>query len=83
MEALQRLERRGGLNGLTLAQARAALMAELLSGRYDTPLGPIAFTPEGEVRQDRFYVAEVRMAAGGRDGRFALVRERTLPEAGR
>ena len=83
VEALQRLERRGGLNGLTLAQARAALMAELLSGRYDTPLGPIAFTPEGEVRQDRFYVAEVRMAAGGRDGRFALVRERTLPEAGR
>jgi hypothetical protein len=25
-------------------------------------------------------VAEVRMAPGGRDGRFALVRERTLAE---
>ena len=30
--------------------------------------------------QDRFYVAEVRMAPGGRDGRFALVRERKLAE---
>ena len=65
---------------MTLGQARAALMDELLSGRYDTPLGPIGFSPQGEVRQDRFYVAEVRMDASGRDGRFALVRERTLPE---
>jgi len=79
-EAIQRLQRKGGLSGVTLGQARAALMDELLSGRYDTPLGPIGFSPQGEVRQDRFYVAEVRMDASGRDGRFALVRERTLPE---
>jgi hypothetical protein len=32
-------------------------MAALLSGTYDTPLGPIAFSPEGEVLQDRFYGA--------------------------
>ena len=70
----------GGLTGVTLAQARANLMAELLSGTYDTPLGPIAFSPEGEVLQDRFYVAEVRMAPGGRDGRFSLVRELQLQE---
>ncbi len=80
VEAIQRLQRQGGLSGVSLGQARANLMAELLRGRYDTPLGPIAFSPEGEVRQQRFYVAEVRMAPGGRSGRFALVRERTLPE---
>jgi branched-chain amino acid transport system substrate-binding protein len=79
-EAIQRLQARGGLSGVTLGQARSQLMTELLRGRYDTPLGPIGFTPEGEVLQDRFYVAEVRMAPGGRDGRFALVRERTLAE---
>jgi branched-chain amino acid transport system substrate-binding protein len=79
-EAIQRLQARGALSGVTLGQARAQLMTELLRGRYDTPLGPIGFTPEGEVLQDRFYVAEVRMAPGGRDGRFALVRERTLAE---
>ena len=77
-EAIQRLQSKGGLTGVTLAQARANLMAELLSGTYATPLGPIAFSPEGEVLQDRFYVAEVRMAPGGRDGRFSLVRELQL-----
>jgi len=79
-EAIQRLQRRGGLSGVTLRQARANLMEELLGGRYDTPLGPIAFSPDGEVLQERFYVAEVRMDPGGRDGRFALLRERSLNE---
>ena len=79
-EAIQRLQRQGGLTGVTLGQARANLMAELLSGTYDTPLGPIGFSPEGEVLQDRFYVAEVRMAPDGRDGRFALVRALHLTE---
>ena len=77
-EAIQRLQRKGGLTGVSLRQARANLMSELLTGRYDTPLGPIGFSPDGEVLQDRFYVAEVRMAPGGLDGRFSLVRERTL-----
>ena len=80
-EAIQRLERKGGLTGVTLSQARTNLMTELLSGTYNTPLGPIGFSPEGEVLQDRFYVAEVRMAPGGRDGRFALVRELQLQDS--
>lgn len=79
-EAIQRLQRRGGLEGISLAEARRRLMAELLSGRYDTPLGPIRFSPDGEVIQGRFFVAEVRMSPGGREGRFALVRERSLEE---
>ncbi len=77
-EAIQRLQRRGGLQGVNLAEARRRLMTELLSGRYDTPLGPIRFSPEGEVIQGRFFVAQVRMRPGGRDGRFALVRERSV-----
>ena len=80
-EAIQRLQRRGGLTGVTLGKARANLMTELLSGTYATPLGPIAFSPEGEVLQDRFYVAEVRMDPDGRDGRFALVRQVTLTKS--
>ena len=74
-EAVQRLQVRGGLDGLSLGQARSALMAELLAGRYNTPLGPIQFTPDGEVVQQRFYVAEVEMQPGGRQGRFTLVRQ--------
>ena len=74
-EAIQRLQKRGGLEGVTLGEARRRLMQELLAGRYDTPLGPIHFRPDGEVVQGRFYVAEVSMNASGRDGRFGLVRE--------
>lgn len=80
-EAVQRLQRRGGLAGVSLGQAREALMAELLGGQYDTPLGPIHFTPDGEVVQGRFYVAQVRMDPGGRSGRFALIRNATAPAA--
>lgn len=78
-EASQRLQARGGLEALTLAEARLALMKELLAGRYDTPLGPIRFRPDGEVIQQRFYVAEVKMDATGRQGRFALVRDQQEP----
>jgi len=80
-EAIQRLQGKGGLSGVSLGEGRANLMNEVLSGTYDTPLGPIRFTADGEVVQDRFYVAEVRMQPNGRDGRFALVRERQLLES--
>ncbi|MFM8936826.1 MAG: ABC transporter substrate-binding protein [Vulcanococcus sp.] len=80
-EAIQRLQAKGGLSAVTLGQARTNLMGELLGGTYTTPLGPIGFTPDGEVVQSRFYVAEVRMQPNGRDGRFALVRERQLRQA--
>ncbi|MEB3238771.1 MAG: ABC transporter substrate-binding protein, partial [Cyanobacteriota bacterium] len=72
-EALGRLQARGPLVGRPLAEVRRELNNEILAGRYDTPLGPIRFTPEGEVIQDRFYVAQVKMAPDGRTGRFALL----------
>jgi branched-chain amino acid transport system substrate-binding protein len=72
-EALERLNRRQPLGGLKLAEARTALMAELLGGRYDTPLGAISFLPDGEVVQKSFFVAQVRMQPDGRSGRFALL----------
>ncbi|MCT0248813.1 ABC transporter substrate-binding protein [Synechococcus sp. CS-205] len=72
-EALQRLNKRQPLSQFSLADARKALMAELLSGRYDTPLGEIAFSPDGEVVQQRFHVAQVQMKPGSLSGRFALL----------
>ncbi|MCF8133533.1 MAG: ABC transporter substrate-binding protein [Synechococcus sp. Tobar2m-G35] len=72
-EALGRLQAPGPLGGRPLAEVRRELNNEILAGRYDTPLGPIRFTPEGEVIQDRFYVAQVKMAPDGRTGRFALL----------
>ncbi len=72
-EALKRLDAKTPLTTLTVAQARTALMAEILKGQYQTPLGTISFTPEGEVIQKQFFVAQVRMNPDGKAGRFALL----------
>jgi len=73
-EALVRLDQRQPLAGAPLAATRKQLMQELLAGTYATPLGEIRFTPEGEVIQSQFFVAQVRMDPGGRNGRFALLK---------
>jgi len=72
-EALKRLDAKTPLTTLTVAEARTALMAEILKGQYQTPLGTISFTPEGEVIQKQFFVAQVRMKPDGKAGRFALL----------
>ncbi|MFZ0409600.1 MAG: ABC transporter substrate-binding protein [Cyanobium sp.] len=58
---------------MPLAELRRELNTVLLQGSYDTPLGEIRFTPEGEVIQKDFYVARVKMDATGKTGRFALL----------
>jgi branched-chain amino acid transport system substrate-binding protein len=72
-EALKRLDHKTPLTTLTVAKARTALMTEILKGKYQTPLGEISFTPEGEVVQKQFFVAQVKMNADGKSGRFALL----------
>ena len=72
-DALQRLNAQRPLKTLTVAEARKGLMGAILSGTYQTPLGDIHFTPDGEVVQKNFFVAQVRMNPDGRSGRFALL----------
>jgi len=73
-EAAGRLNQQQPLKGQPLRQVRLMLNKEILSGSYETPLGKISFSPEGEVQQDRFFVAQVRMNSDGRSGRFALLK---------
>jgi branched-chain amino acid transport system substrate-binding protein len=61
------------LNQLPRAELRRRLMAALLAGSYQTPLGPLRFSPEGEVIQQQFSVGRIRMAGNGRNGRFEMV----------
>jgi len=61
------------LAALPRAELRRRLNTALLKGRFQTPLGEIRFTPEGEVIQKQFYVAQVRMNPDGRSGRFQLL----------
>jgi branched-chain amino acid transport system substrate-binding protein len=73
-EALRRLDRREPLKATSLVDARNGLIEELLAGHYQTPIGDIHFTPEGEVVQKRFFVARVSIAPEGDGGRFSLLK---------
>ena len=74
LQALQATLPRGTtLASLPLQDLRQRLNRQILSGTYATPLGEIRFTPNGEIRQNNFYVAQVKMNPDGRTGRFRLL----------
>ncbi|MCS6872292.1 MAG: ABC transporter substrate-binding protein [Anaerolineae bacterium] len=82
VEALSKLDKRKPLKDMDLKTLRAELREEIMSGKYDTPLGPISFievkkedgTPAGgEIVQEQFYVAQIRMNPDGKTGRFVFV----------
>jgi branched-chain amino acid transport system substrate-binding protein len=73
VEALRRLDKEKGLGTLDLKALRSELNTAVLAGTYETPLGTIAFDPEGEIKQEKFYVAQIQMNPGGRSGRFTFV----------
>ena len=74
VEALQALNQKSSVKNLSLAELRKALNDQILKGRYDTPLGEISFTSEGEVVQKQFYVAQIQVNSDGKSGRFALLK---------
>jgi branched-chain amino acid transport system substrate-binding protein len=73
VEALRRLDKSKRLETMDLKTLRSSLNDAVLSGTYVTPLGTIAFDPEGEIKQERFYVAQIKMDSGGGSGRFTLL----------
>jgi branched-chain amino acid transport system substrate-binding protein len=74
VEALQALDKKTKLTTLQLPQLRTELNKQLLTGKYNTPLGKISFTPEGEVVQKDFYVAQIKMEKDGSTGKFAFLK---------
>jgi branched-chain amino acid transport system substrate-binding protein len=74
VEALTRLDNVIPLETLDVAQTRALLNAFILTGRYDTPLGTLTFTRDGEIIQAQFYVAQIDMADDGQTGQFVFIR---------
>jgi branched-chain amino acid transport system substrate-binding protein len=73
VEALRRLDKTKRLETMDLKTLRSALNDAVLAGTYETPLGTIGFDPEGEIKQQKFYVAQIKMEPGGRAGRFELL----------
>lgn len=74
VEGLRAVEAEQGLATLDLAALRAALRTAIPAGEYETPLGTVAFTPEGEIVQEASHVARIEMSEDGQSGRFVLVR---------
>jgi branched-chain amino acid transport system substrate-binding protein len=73
VEALKAVDQRSDIAKMPLENLRTELNKELLSRKYDTPLGEIAFTPVGDVIQKNFYVAQLQVDANGNNGKFASV----------
>lgn len=73
VEALQAIAKTSNVSQQPLPDLRIALNQQLLKGTYITPLGEISFTPEGEINQKDFYVAQIKMNADGNTGKFAFL----------
>ena len=74
VEALKAVNSQTKVNTLPLPQLRTQLNQQVLVGKYDTPLGEIAFTSEGEVIQKQFYVASITMEKDGQNGKFVFLK---------
>lgn len=74
VEALKALDSKAKINTLPLDQLRTQLNKQILAGNYNTPLGEIAFDPEGEVKQSQFYVAQIKMESDGKNGKFSFLK---------
>jgi branched-chain amino acid transport system substrate-binding protein len=74
VEALRALDSKTDVSTLPLPQLRTELNKQILAGKYQTPLGEISFTPEGEIVQKEFYVAQIKMNNNGNSGQFAFLK---------
>lgn len=74
VESLKALDTKTKVNTLPLDQLRTQLNQQILAGSYKTPLGEIAFDPEGEIKQSQFYVAQIKMDTDGTNGKFTFLK---------
>lgn len=74
VEALKALDQKSKVTAMPLPQLRTELNKQILAGKYDTPLGEIAFTPVGDVIQNDFYVAQLKVDKDGNNGKFAFLK---------
>lgn len=74
VDALTAVDQQNKVAQTSLPDLRVALNKQILAGKYDTPLGEISFTPEGEIIQKDFYVAQIKMDPDGTNGRFVFLK---------
>lgn len=74
VESLIRVDNIVPLETLDLATQRKLVNMALLAGGYDTPLGRISFTPEGDIVQEKFYISQIDMSEDGTSGEFVFLK---------
>jgi branched-chain amino acid transport system substrate-binding protein len=74
VEALKDVDRTTKINTLPPEQLRTQLNDKILAKTYETPLGKIAFDPEGEIKQEQFFVAQIKMDEDGKTGKFTFLK---------
>jgi branched-chain amino acid transport system substrate-binding protein len=74
VEALKALDKKTKISTMPLDKLRIELNKQLLTGKYDTPLGEISFTPVGEIVQKEFYVSQIKMDKDGNNGKFVFLK---------
>jgi branched-chain amino acid transport system substrate-binding protein len=74
VDALKVVDKQTKVSQQALPDLRVALNKQILLGKYSTPLGEISFTPEGEIVQKAFYVAQIKMDADGSSGKFTYLK---------
>lgn len=73
VEALRTLDKQTAIADLSLPELRQQLRDTVFAGTYETPLGEISFTEEGELIQKQFYVAKIEMDDSGTKGKFTFI----------
>lgn len=74
VDSLKAIDQQKKVAERPLPDLRVALNQQLLAGKYNTPIGEISFTPEGEIVQKEFYVAQIKMDADGNNGKFVFLK---------
>jgi branched-chain amino acid transport system substrate-binding protein len=72
VDALNAIDRKKKVTSYDLKQLRQDLNQQILSRSYQTALGAISFDKDGEILQKSFYVAEIKMDADNKSGKFAF-----------
>ncbi len=76
VDALKKVEAatKKKITQLDLAKVREELNKQIRIGSYITPLGKISLDHEGEIHQENFYVAKIKMDANGKTGKYVYLK---------
>ncbi|NVN99994.1 MAG: ABC transporter substrate-binding protein [Geobacteraceae bacterium] len=76
VEALKKVEAatKKKITQMELAKVREELNKQIRVGTYITPLGKISLDHEGEIHQENFYVAKIKMNPDNKTGKYIYVK---------